>query len=413
MEQGKLRIKESRKVLLSYGKQKDVSPPKIFDFSALAPGTYEDCQVELDKGSVVKIIVNGDVIPKDDAAEQRKKDNAEQREKDAEAARVSEAEERRARQQRYNIGGNVSSANSGGDSYSLKGDDNGDPHARVPKDTRAAAPDDCDNFALKFYQFARFDFKDGNSVDKKFTFFNAKAITDREKKTKLPELRIKPNFGSLPIASIAERAEKNAKALFPNTQLIVNKVFTPDWRMVVGLGGGTSVYETGMTLHHIYGIPYIPASAIKGIVRSWIIAEAFKNEETEAIQDEGFCNVFGCPDKIDGVKSRYKEFRQGKVTFFDAMPTQKPTLKPDIMNPHYPDYYNDKNAKEWPTDTQNPKPIVFLTVQKTAFRFLVGTKEADNTIKGKSIDVWLTEALTEHGIGAKTAIGYGFMTPSN
>ena len=44
--------------------------------------------------------------------------------------------------------------------------------------------------------------------------------------------------------------------------------------MVVGLGG-ESVYETSITLHHIYGIPYIPASSIKGVVRSWIITEVF------------------------------------------------------------------------------------------------------------------------------------------
>src|SRR5207237_557288 len=35
-------------------------------------------------------------------------------------------------------------------------------------------------------------------------------------------------------------------------------------RMIIGLGG-ENVLETGLTLHHIYGVPYIPATALKGL----------------------------------------------------------------------------------------------------------------------------------------------------
>ena len=48
-----------------------------------------------------------------------------------------------------------------------------------------------------------------------------------------------------------------------------------DWRMVVGLGSD-HVQETNMTLDHVHGIPYLPGSAIKGIVRSWVIQEFFR-----------------------------------------------------------------------------------------------------------------------------------------
>jgi len=40
------------------------------------------------------------------------------------------------------------------------------------------------------------------------------------------------------------------------------------WRLVVGLGL-PSPLETGITLHHLYGIPYLPGSAIKGVTRNW------------------------------------------------------------------------------------------------------------------------------------------------
>ena len=56
-----------------------------------------------------------------------------------------------------------------------------------------------------------------------------------------------------------------------------------DWRMVVGLGGN-HVQETNMMLDHVYGIPYLPGSAFKGVVRSWVIQEYF-NDENEAMRD--------------------------------------------------------------------------------------------------------------------------------
>ena len=40
------------------------------------------------------------------------------------------------------------------------------------------------------------------------------------------------------------------------------------WRLIVGLGL-PSPLETGITLHHLYGFPYLPGSAIKGVTRAW------------------------------------------------------------------------------------------------------------------------------------------------
>ncbi len=41
-----------------------------------------------------------------------------------------------------------------------------------------------------------------------------------------------------------------------------------EWRLIVGLGLPSSL-ETGITLHHLYGFPYLPGSAIKGVTRGW------------------------------------------------------------------------------------------------------------------------------------------------
>ncbi len=171
--------------------------------------------------------------------------------------------------------------------------------------------------------------------------------------------------------------------------------FPLSWRMVIGLGG-THPQETSMTLHHIYGIPYIPGSAVKGVTRHWVILSKFNNDEVAAEGDEDFKNIFGT------------QTQAGKVIFFDAYPVGNITLKMDIMNPHYPDYYSGKkkDSKEIPppADWQNPNPIKFLTVEKTMFNFYLASRDSELLNKAAK---WLKEALKKYGIGAKTSLGYG------
>jgi len=222
----------------------------------------------------------------------------------------------------------------------------------------------------------------------------------------------------------------NAKALLGENNIDTSLCLKPEWRLALGIGGA-SVYETSITTHHIYGIPYLPASAIKGIARSYIIQEKFNDEEEKAILCKEFCDIFGCSKEHEVIKnkkkkkypSHYKADREGKITFFDAFPIDKINISLDIMNVHYKDYYDsqDKNddgtykkgTVKPPADWSNPTIINFLTVQGTHFQFLVGAKEISDLINlkidNKNIVVWLKESLTQHGIGAKTAVGYGYM----
>lgn len=229
-------------------------------------------------------------------------------------------------------------------------------------------------------------------------------------------------FGDINFKELSKHHEQTIAALNLKSKCCDLKV---DWRLIVGLGN-ESVYETSMTLHHIYGIPYIPASAVKGVVRSWIITELFDSIEKQSIQDAGFCDIFGCPKKIKEQESHYKEDRQGKIWFFDAFPTSAPQIKVDIMNSHYQPYYGATDDTP-PADYHPTNPRVFLTVgEKDAneeplkFQFIIGIKEKDSNkdiqsgkFEGrKPFDVayeYLNKALTQHGIGAKTAVGYGYM----
>ncbi|CUS76847.1 CRISPR-associated protein Cmr6 [Candidatus Kryptonium thompsonii] len=181
------------------------------------------------------------------------------------------------------------------------------------------------------------------------------------------------------------------------------------WRLIIGLGG-VHPEETSMTLHHIYGIPYIPGSAVKGVTRHWAvlkfadrsgqdvnrISNALENGENLDIEVEGIkfsdlIEIFGTQGKV------------GRVIFMDAYPLREDAinLKIDIMNPHYPDYYSGKQP---PADWQNPNPIKFLTVEKTHFQFYLISQ--DSSLLQKS-EVLLKEALGKFGIGAKTSLGYG------
>jgi CRISPR-associated protein Cmr6 len=192
------------------------------------------------------------------------------------------------------------------------------------------------------------------------------------------------------------------------------------WRLVIGLGA-SHPQETSMTLHHIYGIPYIPGSAIKGVTKHWAVLkfaeEVSKSENIKfekAIDDVSKALENG--EKMD-LKVEDLEFsqlieifgtqeKQGRVIFFDAYPVGEINLKIDIINPHYPKYYD---GKEPPADWDSPMPIKFLSLENTTFRFYLATKVRDDFEKNllnKAREL-LFEALSNFGIGAKTSLGYG------
>lgn len=224
------------------------------------------------------------------------------------------------------------------------------------------------------------------------------------------EMRLKPErYRGVPFSHLVERRKA---ALCEMGFACESREMQVDRRLVVGLGSA-SVYETAMTLHHVYGIPYLPGSAVKGVTRNMVIAELFGNDEGDiqrgALADPGYCLIFGSPeDSAAGA-------RRGVVRFFDAFPITAPTLCLDVMNPHYSPYYTGDKP---PADYHNPVPLPFLTVEKTDFIFFVGVPESENTpIAGGIFDgtsplavavEWMERAMREQGIGGKTSVGYGY-----
>lgn len=202
----------------------------------------------------------------------------------------------------------------------------------MPSDTRKLIEGNIgsiDNYALKLNKASPFDYK-----EEKFKLF------EKDKKDVL--INIEPNFSGINFSALSDRYRDSLKKLGLEVKSGIYKI---DWKLAIGLGN-ESVYETSIKLHHIYGIPYIPGSSIKGAIRSHIILEKFgkdkngnldlKKAEARALEDQEFCDIFGCPKE-----SLYEESRQGKVIFFDALPLSKPKIEPEIMNPHFSEYYSD------------------------------------------------------------------------
>ncbi|HOO75055.1 MAG TPA: type III-B CRISPR module RAMP protein Cmr6 [Tepiditoga sp.] len=157
--------------------------------------------------------------------------------------------------------------------------------------------------------------------------------------------------------------------------------------LLIGIGI-PSIDEIGFVWSRNYGLPYIPSSSIKGAFRNYI-----KNLENDFSEKEKL--IFG---------SDSSESEAGNVYFFDAIPVRNIKLLKDIETPHFSDYYEKGNT---PNDTENPKPIQFLSLEKNiSFRFDFVIKDKKEEIKD-FIEKHFPFFLENYGLGAKTSMGYG------
>lgn len=176
---------------------------------------------------------------------------------------------------------------------------------------------------------------------------------------------------------------------------------------ITGLGAGHPT-ETGMILDRNIGVPYIPASSIKGVLRlACAINLAGSNEDYKKKgevpdTDATLVKYFGSMAQETDKQSR------GQLMFLDAYPEDKVSLKVDIMNPHFGNYYKGENKQ--PVETESPIPIKFLTVENgTKFIFNCAFLPLKNNEKcnEQEITEMFKTAFETVGFGGKTAIGYG------
>lgn len=164
------------------------------------------------------------------------------------------------------------------------------------------------------------------------------------------------------------------------------------------------VTENGLKIHPTYGVPMIPGSSIKGAIRSW----ASRNLEGGT----SFVEL------LFGTGSDGEEANRGIVEFDDLLFADA-AIQPDILTPHYQKYTSSGGDGE-PTDSGSPIPVSFYRVKadrpaKLVVRFSRRFKSRLAKV-GYDPELFLLYfpdvlkgALT-HGLGAKTAVGYGSFT---
>lgn len=192
---------------------------------------------------------------------------------------------------------------------------------------------------------------------------------------------------SQPILEAAAKAESNCSPIYEKLKqrteaLAQDGAVVPvsfNWRLRVG--GMRGFRELLLPVFHpVFGIPYIPASSLKGAARAW----AIHNGDAHNAQ------------RLLGVLQG-KSALAAKVEFLDAFP-MKPCLSVDIATPQW--HWQGNRV------VYKPEPHPLLSMEQP--NLLIGFRP---TAKGKPADVqivkeWLENSL-QVGIGSRVSSGYG------
>jgi CRISPR-associated protein Cmr6 len=213
-----------------------------------------------------------------------------------------------------------------------------------------------------------------------------KEVVDKDKSI----IDFKEHFDAFEILNAVNKRKNNLIQQYTNLSY---KVVEVKARLINGAVPGIGIespYESGLRLHYIYGIPFIPASSIKGAYAQYL--KDFKGLKES---DSDYTLRFGSQEKV------------GNLIFLDAypeLPTDKRIFDISIINTHYQKYYN---KEEFPADYRSPIPNKFLIIKGgTEFRFHIIIKPV-NELKVDDLRKEFADALLKQGVGAKTKVGFG------
>lgn len=221
-------------------------------------------------------------------------------------------------------------------------------------------------------------------------------------------------------------------------------------RLLIGHGNAAPT-EVGLTVHRTWGVPFIPGSALKGLLAHYVettygpdrLAEgrphsldpALSGEERRRAEYQGptyrkggiehgpgaiYRVLFGAPaarsdEKFSSEAPDLVGDSRGGIEFLDALFVPEPPAQggvdtedllpfaPDVITVHQRGYYGG-GGESWPNDYDSPNPVGFVTIKPGAM-FLVAIG-GDRSWADLGMDL-LLDALGEWGVGGKTASGYG------
>lgn len=213
-------------------------------------------------------------------------------------------------------------------------------------------------------------------------------------------------------------------------------------RLLVGIGNSSGT-DVGLTVHHTWGVPMVPGSAIKGLTAHYVDAvygpasrevppweQVDIERERVAYQGITWRNrralygpgpiyraLFGAPEALEDDAMKESDLTagasRGLITFYDALhvPTgedEKP-FDIDVLTVHQKPYY-DGLGESWPNDYNDPNPVHFLTVRPGTRLLFSLSGPRDWVLLAEQL---VRDALTQWGIGAKTSAGYGRFSEPN
>jgi len=212
--------------------------------------------------------------------------------------------------------------------------------------------------------------------------------------------------------------------------------------------GNEHPLENGFAFLWPYGLPYLPGSGVKGVVRraaqelasgEWGDARSWSTGKAYTLTAGKERIGLSVIDVLFGLESGNGETEhvRGALSFWDVIPQiMGNSLMVEVMTPHQSHYYQEKREPKSgnslsPHDSGQPNPITFLTVPAGSHfcfhvvcdrlhleRLTADRNEGaiDLLAEDNGTPRWqqLLAAAFEHafewlGFGAKTAVGYGAM----
>lgn len=177
-------------------------------------------------------------------------------------------------------------------------------------------------------------------------------------------------------------------------------------RLLLHLGRASALENVGLYCDRTTGLPVIPGTALKGVLSTWACWEANQNKDGSFNDGPAFRRLRGefplhFAHRIFGDDCSEGSEQAGDVVFVGGFPATPPGLGLDIVNPHYDVHGRDKD---------HLTPNTFLCVEpgtEWRFAFFVRPGAPDAAKLLEATSAWLVQALTQLGIGAKIAAGYG------
>jgi len=201
--------------------------------------------------------------------------------------------------------------------------------------------------------------------------------------------------------------------------------------------GNEHPLENGFAFLNPYGLPYLPGSGVKGVLRQaarelaageWGDRHGWCTDDSFVLRVGNTDLRFSTIDALFGLQSAdgAAQHLRGALTFWDVIPQIKgDSLTVDIMTPHQSHYYQQKQDSKagnstTPHDSGQPNPITFLTLPPgSGFTFHVQCDLAhlnriapELATEGRwkaMLEAAFAHAFAWLGFGAKTATGYGAM----